>query len=400
MKPSLLPGSWDDLVVICATTPWDGHRLLDQHVATQLAKVTPVLYVEPPVPMVQRGRSGPAVRRSEANRGLRLLKPGLAGVTPSVPPLHQRPGMKSISLAVTRRAMRRAVQDLGGPSVRAVIVPSLNPLFGACGERFRVFYAKDDYVAGARLMRIAPRRLRRRDQRQPADADVVVTVSEVLADRYRAMGHDPLVIPNGCDVEHYADGESPPPLPGPELDHPVAGYVGSLTGRLDLPVLDALADAGTSILLVGGRSATADNERLDRLLARDRVRWEGARPFDELPAYLAGMDVGLVPYAPADPFNRASSPLKVLEYLAAGLPVVSTDLPAVRALDTDLVTFADGPAAFAAAVATASRSAHDPELVARRHAFAAAHSWAERVDRLARVLELPSIPSHAGAARS
>ena len=61
--------------------------------------------------------------------------------------------------------------------MRAVIVPSLNPLFGAVGEQYSVFYAGDDYVAGARLLGINPRRLERRARRQPVDADIVVGVS-------------------------------------------------------------------------------------------------------------------------------------------------------------------------------------------------------------------------------
>ncbi len=380
MTTPALPGSWDGLVVICATTPWSGHHLLDQAVARELSRHTPVLYVDPPVSVVHRPRAS-------AGKDLELIEPGLARLAPTAPPLHQRPGVKQLSLAVTRRALRRAVDALGAPSVSAVIVPSLNPLFGACGERTRVFYAKDDYVAGASLMRIAPARLRRRDRRQPADADLTVAVSELLADRYRAMGHEPLVIPNGCDVAHYASAPRAPRPPGDLPRSPVAGLIGTLSGRIDVGLLEALPGAGLSVLLVGGRPAGADGA-LDRLLARDQVTWVGAQPFDQLPGYLRVMDVGLVPYSSNDPFNRASSPLKVLEYLAAGRPVVSTDLPAVRALDTDLVTIAEGPERFAAAVAEAAATADDPELIARRQAFAGRHSWTARLEPLVRALDL------------
>ena len=251
-----------------------------------------------------------------------------------------------------------------------------------------MFYAKDDYVAGASLMRIAPARLRRRDRRQPADADVVVAVSETLADRYRAMGHEPLVIPNGCDVDHYRD-TADAPLPDIDLPRsPVAGLIGTLSGRIDVSLLEAVAGADVSVLLVGGRPPAASSEALDLLLTDPRVTWAGPQPFHRLPSYLRVMDVGLVPYSSHDPFNRASSPLKVLEYLAAGRPVVATDLPAVRELDTDLVTIAEGPEAFAAAVQEAALTARDPELIARRQAFAARHSWAVQLEPLVRALDL------------
>jgi len=384
LSSSALPGSWDGLVVVCATTPWRGHHLLDQTLARELSRHTPVLYVDPPVSVVGRLRNHGSAGAPPA---LQAIGPNLARLTPTAFPLHQRPGIKTLSLAGTRRALARAVTALGSPDVLAVIVPSLNPLFGACGERTKVFYAKDDYVAGARLMRIAPARLRRRDTRQPADADLVVAVSEVLADHYRAMGHHPLVIPNGCDVEHFAATDEVPPPPDLSLRTPVAGLIGTLGGRIDVSLLHAVVSADVSLLLVGGRPSPA-TDGLEPLIDEAQVSWVGPRPFEALPAYLQLMDVGLVPYTSSDPFNQASSPLKVLEYLAAGRPVVATDLPGIRALDTDLVTIAEGPEAFAAAVRDAAATAHDPTLVARRKAFAAAHGWSARLRPLISALGL------------
>ena len=350
--------------------------------------VAPLLYVDPrPFSVVRRRRPG---GRAPSGPALQLIAPGLARLTPTAPPLHQRPGVKPLSLAVTRRAMARAVAALGSPSVEAVIVLSLNPLFGACGERTRVFYAGDDYIAGASLMRIAPVRLRRLDRRQPADADLVVTVSEVLADHY---GRWVTIRWSSRTAATSTTTPAPSELPSPEAlpDSPVCGLIGTLSRRIDVSLLEAVADADISLLLVGGRPSGADSEALDHLLGRPQVRWVGPHPFDELPSYLRVMDVGLVPYSSTHPFNRASAPLKVLEYLAAGRPVVSTDLPAVRQLDTDLVTIAEEPQEFAAAVAEAVRTAHDPELVARRQAFAARHSWAVRLEPFVRALDLGGI---------
>ena len=112
MNEPALPGPWDGLVVICATTPWIGHRLLDQAVARSSSRFAPVLYVDPPVSVVRRGD-----RRGAARRGppCSCSQPGLARLTPTAPPLHQRPGVKPLSLAVTRRALARAVASLGSP---------------------------------------------------------------------------------------------------------------------------------------------------------------------------------------------------------------------------------------------------------------------------------------------
>jgi teichuronic acid biosynthesis glycosyltransferase TuaH len=144
-----------------------------------------------------------------------------------------------------------------------------------------------------------------------------------------------------------------------------------------------------SLLLIGPKDAAFEPERFARLVSRSNVAYLGRRPFEELPSYLKVVDVGLVPYGDTE-FNRWSFPMKTLEYLAAGRPVVATSLPAVRWLDTDLVRLADTPSEFAASVLHQAELARHPELVARRRAFAAQHTWADRADRLVRLLTQPA----------
>ncbi len=108
-------------------------------------------------------------------------------------------------------------------------------------------------------------------------------------------------------------------------------------------------DSGLSLLMVGPRDPRWEPERFERLIASPHAQWVGLKPFEALPGYLRLIDVGITPYQDTA-FNRASFPLKTLEYLAAGRGAVSSDLPATRWLQTDLVQVASGPAAFAAAV--------------------------------------------------
>ena len=104
------------------------------------------------------------------------------------------------------------------------------------------------------------------------------------------------------------------------------------------------------------------------------MRWVGLKTSDALPSYLRAMDVGIVPYRDSR-FNRGSFPLKTLEYLAAGRAVVSTDLPAIRWLATDLICIAE-PASFADEVDRLLAMPRTAALLAQRQAFAARHSWA------------------------
>jgi teichuronic acid biosynthesis glycosyltransferase TuaH len=116
----------------------------------------------------------------------------------------------------------------------------------------------------------------------------------------------------------------------------------------------------------------------------------GPKQFEQLPSYLKVIDVGLTPYADSN-FNRASMPLKTLEYLAAGKPSVVTDLPAARWLDTDLITVASGPSEFAAAVEAALAAPADAELTAARRVVAQRHSWEQRTADFAQALGLERV---------
>lgn len=382
-RPPVTAGS--DLVVICGTTFWSGHRLLDQHMAEHLASYVSVLYIDPPTSFLSRFRNEDAATSALAP-GLHVLGPRLAVWSSRVPPLKERPVGKAIALRVLRSSMRRAVRALGSPQVNAVIVPSLNPLFGALGERTRVFYAKDDYVAGAELMGLARRRLARRARQQPRDADLVVAVSPTLVDSLSATARRTLLVPNGCDVEFFRETPVPPAAPD---GRSVVAFVGQLSERIDVALLERLARSGTELLLIGPRQRTLDSARIDDLLRLPNVTWTGAVPYDRLPTLLGSVTTCVLPYADSE-FNRASFPLKVLEYLAAGRRVVSTDLPAVRWLDTDLVTIASGEVEFADEVERSLRAPLLQNEIRLRQKFAAVHSWDERARTLLGALEVTS----------
>ena len=133
----------------------------------------------------------------------------------------------------------------------------------------------------------------------------------------------PVVIPNGCN--DAGDNDAVPAVPL-RLPRPVVGLVGQLSDRIDLDIVEGVVDAGLSLLLVGPKDPRWEPERFDSLVLRPGVHFAGPVPADEVPSYLAAIDVGITPYRDS-PFNQASFPLKTLEYLGAGRPVVSTALP-------------------------------------------------------------------------
>jgi glycosyltransferase involved in cell wall biosynthesis len=372
------PREWDGLIVLCAVNSYDGIKMADVHMAQHLSRLAPVLYVDPPMSRLTQVRHPEA---AEALRGprLRLQQPGLARLTPVVQPFPSRSGVTGMTSALARRYLRRATARLGG-RVQAVFSgwPQY-PVFGSCGEQVRAYWAQDDFVGGAALLGLNPALLDRRERRIAASADLLVAANPVVADTWRSRGLDAVLVPFGADVDAYLEVEHAPLPSDVDLPSPVVGFVGHINGRIDLRLLEDIADRGRSLLLVGPKDPAFEPGRFDALRRRPNVRCVGPKPFDALPGYLRMIDVGVVPYGDS-PFNRGSFPLKTLEYLAAGRAVVATDLPAIRWLATDLVCIAQAPGAFADEVDRLLALPRTPEVLARRQAFAARHSWARRAD--------------------
>ena len=392
-------------VVWMAPTSWDGIPGTDRPLAMALTRYARVLWVDPPVSPVT-----PARLRGEVSGGLRPqlteTDERITRLTPVALPGLTRPGVRTTTAPLVRAQVRWALRRRG---IRpfAVVAGYLDDLLGRWDGAVNVVYSTDDHVAGAELMGLSADRIRAQERQASARADVVVVVSPQLAEHWAALGSaPPVLIPNGS-LPAYTNGVSPEPAVS-DMPGPVVGLIGQLTQRVDLGLLAAVADAGYSLLLVGPYDARWERAGFAALTARPNVRYAGRVPAEAVPSYLASIDVGLIPYA-ASAFNRASFPMKTLEYFSAGLPVVSTDLPGSRWVQDSLASFdaayasqlmalASDPGEFVAAVQrlvgapgqARPRGAADRETrrsaVAR--AFAGQHSWPRRADAFAEAIGL------------
>ncbi len=257
-------------------------------------------------------------------------------VSPASVPFGSRPILRALPSPLRQLQVRRVLSQLGGRP-EAVVYSYLDPTTQRWGDgAVEVLLGTDDYVAGAELMGLSAKWLARQERKALARADVVLAVSPELAERWRRLGAEPHVLRNGCaplPEEMIANPtHRPRRMPG---ESPLVGVVGQLSSRIDLRILESLADAGIRLLLVGPTDPRWEPERLDSLVRRSTVRHIGRVPAEEVPQHLATVDVGITPYADSE-FNRASFPLKTLEYLGAGLPVVSSDLPASRWIEEDM----------------------------------------------------------------
>jgi glycosyltransferase involved in cell wall biosynthesis len=153
---------------------------------------------------------------------------------------------------------------------------------------------------------------------------------------------DAQLLPSGVATEHYSSAVSAERGTG----RPTAGYVGVLDERLDLGLVAGLAAAlpDWEVQMVGPVAKIDPVE----LPTGPNIRYLGAQPYERLPEIMAGFDVALMPFA-LNEATRSISPTKTLEYLAAGLPVVSTRVADVVASYAGVVDLQDDAAGFAAA---------------------------------------------------
>ena len=230
-------------------------------------------------------------------------------------------------------------------------------------RRVLAYDVMDDLAAFAN----APRGLVLRQRRALAEADLVTTGGRSLHRGVLAHRADAHLFPSGVDGAHFSRSRT---LRRPRRRH-VAGYVGVIDERVDLPLLAELAAhlADWEVEVVG---PIAKIER-GSLPTAANIHYLGQQPYERLPEVMAGFDVALMPFA-RNEATRSISPTKTLEYLAAGLPVVSTRVPDVVSDYQGLVHFADDAAQFAAAcreVVTHDRGARDRRAGAAR----ARHEW-------------------------
>jgi UDP-galactopyranose mutase len=178
-------------------------------------------------------------------------------------------------------------------------------------------------------------------------ADLVFTGGQSLYEAKRDRHPSVHAFPSSVDVAHFATARRPMREPEDQasIPHPRLGFFGVVDERMDLALLEAVADARPDWqLVIIGPVVKIDPASLPR---RPNLHFLGGKLYTELPAYLAGWDVALMPFA-RNESTRFISPTKTPEYLAAGKPVVSTSIrDVVRPYgEQNLVRIADTPEDF------------------------------------------------------
>ncbi|MCP3913600.1 MAG: glycosyltransferase family 1 protein [Actinomycetia bacterium] len=354
----------DWAVLLVGSRPFEGRPPLSEtHLARALARQRPVLVVDPP-----RSRW----RRDGRDQVEQVLLDDGAALTvfrPRTLPAPDRAGSVRINDRLISRQVDRAAKEWLGDIPRVIV--SFSPHRGLLPrvQRDLFVYWQYDRVADIPGLWARDTALSRH-QRLVREADLVTGVSTDLVDNCAEQGVAAELITNGVDPSRFVSrGGIPPEL---RDRGPIIGFVGAIGGRLDVDLIGAVARArpDATVVLIGPQRV--DLPELPNIVA------VGTLPYDELVDWVTNFSVGLVPYL-TNRFNRSSSPLKAFEYLAAGVPVVSTPLPALDGLGPSVTLAPAGPS-FIAAVDRAVEAPIGPEAC---RAIAAANTWDQRAEHLA-----------------
>jgi glycosyl transferase family 1 len=374
--------------IVCFAHDWNGDPTSKTHIMRILARKNRVLWIDSigmrrPAATVHDARRIGAKLRG-ALRGCRPVEPGLFVGSPLALPFPGNAAADHVNAHVLAAWLRWQLRRLGmSRPILWSFMPNVSGLVGRLGERMVVYHCVDDYAEFAGVSREAIRRLEADLVRR---ADVVLTSSARLRDERLSLNPRTHFVTHGVDVAHFGKALDPAtPLPE-ELRHlprPIIGFFGLVAEWVDVPLVRAMADRRPdwSIVLVG-RVATD----VSALEGRPNVRLLGRRPYASLPAYCRGFDVGIVPFRMNDLTVRAN-PLKLREYLAAGLPVASTPLPEVLRCGTLVETGGDA-GEFVAAVERALQGRAVSAARLRAETMRT-ESWEARVREIAALLEGP-----------
>ncbi len=285
--------------------------------------------------------------------------------------------------AAYRRLDRWLWLEASRRNLEGVLV-TCHPVHAAVADRGRwtdvVYYGWDDWL---NYPPFEPARdLMAWSYRQMAENDVaVIGVSETLVERIGARRST--VVPNAISILDYRDLPAPPSW-FTRIQGPIALYAGSLERRIDVRGLEAAARQlpGWTFVLVG---YLAEPHLFDELVALPNVVFSHLVPRPQVLAMMAAADVGLVPHLET-PMTVTMSPLKLYEYLAAGTPVVASDLPPMRGISERCLLVPPGSDLTSAILQAAGLPrVQGPELESWRRA----HDWDVRYASWRAAIGLP-----------
>ena len=383
----------ENRLIVCIASSWELDPTSKHHLMRVLSRRNDVVWVSyhgsrrPRFNRADRGSLISALRRVAS--GVRPINERMVQITPFVLPGAPGRWREVVNRLLLVSQIRRVIDQRRRSSDQPVQIwtfaPDVAYLAGAFNEECLVYYCVDEF---SKFEGFSSEAVAAAERRLISAADLVITSSSQLRQSRAASHPHVYLVRHGVDHSHFTRALPPAstsaddhavPQPIRHIPRPRAGFIGLVQHWFDIRLLRDVARMLPEVSFVIVGESQVDVSSLAEL---DNVHLVGRQPYESLPAYCAAFDLGLIPFV-RSPMTDNVNPIKLREYLAAGLPVVSTSLPEVQLLAPHVLVADDAPrfaAACRQAIATDS-------LAARRlrSESIAGQSWeavAERVSRL------------------
>ncbi|MBX3259240.1 MAG: glycosyltransferase [Labilithrix sp.] len=379
--------------IVCFAKDWSEDPTSNNHVMRILARDNRVVWLNSIATrqpsFTDKGDVSKIVRKLKSfARGPKRVDARLDVYTPIVLPFpHSRLAGK-VNHQILRASVGALRRSRGMSDFQLwTFLPTAAPYVGRLGESLSVYYVTDEFshftAVGRQIVDMEKDLLQR--------ADVVFTTSKPLLERKRVHNPETHLALHGVDQAHFAralDPATPVAKEIAELPRPILGFIGLIEDWVDLDTIAHLAErrADWSIVLIG--KSKVDLSRLDKYA---NVHVLGRKPYASLPEYCKGFDVALIPFE-INELTRNVNPIKLREYFSAGLPCVSSPMPAV----VEYAEIDRGPLANACYVARTKEAFHEavvralrddsPEARARRSEAMKLETWEKKVEQLGDVV--------------
>jgi glycosyltransferase involved in cell wall biosynthesis len=319
--------------IICFSNDWDGDPLSKKHIMLRLARQNRILWVN------SIGNRNPSASVRDFRRivkklkafggGCREVSKNIHTLSPLAIPFHGNAAARALNRHFLAWSVRRACRRLGFRNpITWSFLPTSGEAVGNLGEKLIVYHCVDEFSEFTGTDKDA---ILRMELDLLSKADQVLVSSGSLYDSKKPHNARTSMVTHGVDLEHFRKACDPKgivPADLAKLARPVIGFHGLVADWVDLNLMRFLAVSrpSWSFVLIGKVDADASAVK-----GLTNVHFLGRKPYSALPSYCAGIDVAILPFA-INELTLASNPLKLREYLAAGLPVVATDIPEARRL--------------------------------------------------------------------
>ena len=378
-----------DRVIVCLASAWDYDPTSKHHVMRILSRRNKIVWVNhhgSRKPAVSTSDIGTALNRlGEVARGVRRINNSMVQVTPLVIPGATSVPAVWINRHLLTTQIKRAIRTVSGghrlPVQVWTFAPDVPYLIGAFDEERFVYYCVDEYSSFAGFDRIS---IVRAEAELLDKADVVITTSQARLETKRRRRPDAELVRHGVAFDHFATAWRTPPLLPEDIrsiPKPIFGFFGLIHHWIDVDLIATVARSRPQYHFVLIGETKVDVRALEAL---PNVHLLGRRDHRDLPAYCRAFTAGLLPFTCTE-MTKNVNPIKMWEYLAAGLPIVSTTLPEAQRQGWP-VRIADSAGAFAAACdeVVAEEATVDQPAIAETVAHL---DWEKTVETLCEIVE-------------